>query len=147
LEEAILQLSDLAEERKLALSLTVAPGLPRLSGDRARLKQVVLNLLDNAIKYTPAGGAITVDASLAQTDGGPRVVCAVRDSGEGIPADDLPHIFDKLYRARRAGGRPVEGSGLGLTIAQQIIHAHGGEIIVDSTLGKGSTFTFSLPVS
>jgi signal transduction histidine kinase len=69
----------------------------------------------------------------------------VQDSGEGIPPDDLPYIFDKLYRARRARGRPVEGSGLGLTLAQQIIRAHGGDITVQSELGKGSTFTITLP--
>ena len=155
LEEAILQISDLAEERKLALSLNAAPGLPRLTADRARLKQVVLNLLDNALKYTPPGGSITVSASNwspTSPDVGPKsgdfglqIVCAVQDTGEGIPADDLPHIFDKLYRARRPKGRPVEGSGLGLTLAQQIIHAHGGDIKVESELGRGTTFTFTLP--
>lgn len=146
LEEAILQLSDVAEERKLAMSLNVAPGLPRLTGDRARLKQVVLNLLDNSIKYTPSGGTITVSATLTQSDAASQVECAIADTGEGIPADDLPHIFDKLYRARRVKGRPVEGSGLGLSIVQQIIRAHGGDIRVDSHLGEGSVFTFTLPV-
>ena len=147
LEEAVLQVSDVAEERKLSLSLNVSPGLPRLNGDRARLKQVVLNLLDNAIKYTPPNGSITVAALLAerQAAGGCRVVCSVQDTGEGIPPDDQPYIFDKLYRARRTRGRPVEGSGLGLTIAQEIIQAHGGEIGVESELGRGSTFTFTLP--
>ena len=145
LEEAVLQESDLAEERRLSLSLNLSPGLPRLNGDRARLKQVVLNLLDNAIKYTPANGSITLAAAVDQTAGGCRVVCSVTDTGEGIPPDDRPYIFDKLYRARRSRGRPVEGSGLGLTIAQEIIRAHGGEIAVQSELGRGSTFTFTLP--
>ena len=145
LEDAVLQVSDLAEERRLSLSLNLSPGLPRLSGDRARLKQVVLNLIDNAIKYTPAGGSITIGAQAEQADGGCRVVCSVQDTGEGIPPDDRPYIFDKLYRARRARGRPVEGSGLGLTIAQEIVRAHGGEIGVSSELGRGSTFTFTLP--
>ncbi len=145
LEEAVLQVSDLAEERRLSLSLNLSPGLPRLNADRARLKQVVLNLLDNAIKYTPANGSITLAALADKSDGGCRVVCSVQDTGEGIPPDDRPYIFDKLYRARRARGRPVEGSGLGLTIAQEIIRAHGGEIKVESELGRGSTFTFTLP--
>jgi len=145
LEEAILQISDLAEERKLALSLNIAPGLPRLPGDRARLKQVVLNLLDNAMKYTPPGGSVTVEA---RADAERRqLVCSVQDTGEGIPPDDVAHIFDKLYRARRAKGRPVEGSGLGLTIVQQIIRAHGGDITVESELGRGSTFAFTLPIN
>ncbi|HEX9676848.1 MAG TPA: ATP-binding protein, partial [Anaerolineales bacterium] len=67
------------------------------------------------------------------------------DTGEGIPAEDLPHVFERLYRARRTGGRPVEGSGLGLTLARQIIQAHGGELSVESELGRGSKFTFTLP--
>jgi two-component system, OmpR family, phosphate regulon sensor histidine kinase PhoR len=148
LEESILQVSDLAEERKLMLTLNSASGLPRIQGDRARLKQVILNLLDNAIKYTPSGGAITLTTTLVKTDDGTpsQITCSVQDSGEGIPPDDVPHVFDKLYRARRLKGRPVEGSGLGLTIAQQIIHAHGGTITAQSELGKGSTFTFTLPL-
>jgi signal transduction histidine kinase len=145
LEEAVLQVSDLAEARHLALSLNLAPGLPRLNGDRARLKQMVLNLLDNALKYTPPGGSITVSAQAERSGGGCRLECRVQDTGEGIPPDDLPYIFDKLYRARRAHGRPVEGSGLGLTIAQEIIRAHGGEIRAESEPGRGSTFTLSLP--
>jgi signal transduction histidine kinase len=141
LEDAILQISDLAEERRLAVSLNLAPGLPRLDGDRARLKQVILNLLDNAMKYTPPGGSITVDARLDSN----RLLCSVTDTGEGIPPDDLPYIFDKLYRARRVHRRPVEGSGLGLTLAQQILRAHGGDLTVQSELNKGSTFTLTLP--
>lgn len=147
LEEAILQISDLAEARHLALSLNMAPGLPRVEGDRARLKQVVLNLLDNALKYTPAGGSVTVSAHAGTGAHAGRLVCAVADTGEGIPADDLPYIFEKLYRARRARGRPVEGSGLGLTIAQQIIRAHGGDLTVQSVLGAGTTFTLTLPAA
>jgi len=143
LEDAILQLSDLAEKRQLALSLELTPGLPRIDGDRARLKQVVLNLLDNALKYTPAGGSVTVSARAEAAP--PQIVCAVHDTGEGISPEDLPYIFDKLYRARRARGRPVEGSGLGLTIAQQIVRAHGGDLTVQSELGVGSTFTLTLP--
>jgi signal transduction histidine kinase len=145
LEDVILQVSDLAEERKLALSLNLAPGLPRLNADRARLKQVLLNLVDNAIKYTPSGGSITVSARVNGQP--PQLICAMQDTGEGIPPDDVPYIFDKLYRARRVRGRPVEGSGLGLTIAQQIARAHGGDLTVQSELGKGSTFTLALPIN
>ena len=141
LEDAVLQVGDLAEARGLALSLNLTPGLPRLQADRARLKQAVLNLLDNALKYTPSGGSVAVEA---RADAG-RVICTIADTGEGIPADDLPYIFDKLFRARRAHGRPVEGSGLGLTIVQQIIRAHGGDISVASTPGQGTVFSFWLP--
>ena len=147
LEEAILQISDLAETKRMALSLNLTPGLPRVEGDRARLKQVVLNLLDNAMKYTPPGGSITVSAHAGEGDQAGRLVCAVADTGEGIPADDLPYIFEKLYRARRLRGRPVEGSGLGLTIAQQIVRAHGGDLTVSSVLGEGTTFTLTLPAA
>jgi len=143
LEESILQVSDLAEERQLAISLNMPPGLPNLNADRPRLKQVLLNLLDNAIKYTDSGGEITI--SLSMDEKNEEFICVVQDNGEGIPATDLPYIFDKLYRAQRAKGRPVEGSGLGLSIAMQIIQAHGGQIDVISELGQGSIFTFSLP--
>lgn len=143
LEDAVLQVGDLAESRGLALSLNLTPGLPRLNADRARVKQAVLNLLDNALKYTPSGGAVTVGAKVDEG----RVVCTIADTGEGIPADDLPYIFDKLFRARRKSGRPVEGSGLGLTIVQQIIRAHGGEITVASTPGQGTVFSFWLPAA
>ena len=143
LEESVLQLSDLAEERGIELSLAVPSGLPRLLADYARLKQAVLNLLDNALKFTPVGGSVSV--SVRNEEAEELLVCQVSDTGEGIPAEELPHIFDRLYRVRRTGGRPVEGSGLGLTLAQQIIQAHGGELTVDSKPGKGSTFSFSLP--
>ncbi len=143
LEESILQVSDLAEERQLAISLTLPPGMPNINADRPRLKQVLLNLLDNAIKYTDPGGEISLDLHLDEKN--QEFVCVVQDTGEGIPEEDLPYIFDKLYRAQRSKGRPVEGSGLGLSIAKQIIQAHGGEIDVQSKLGRGSIFTFSLP--
>jgi signal transduction histidine kinase len=142
-EECILAMSDLAEERRVAMTLDLAPGLPRIHADRARLKQVLLNLLDNAVKYTPPEGSIVVHVGFDPKGG--RLACEVRDTGEGIPAEDLPYIFDRLYRARRSKGPPVEGSGLGLTIAQQIIRAHGGEVRANSELGKGSTFSFTLP--
>lgn len=143
LEDCVLQLSDLAEKRGIELSLTAPGGLPRIRGDYARLKQVVLNLLDNGLKFTSSGG--TVSVQLTDDKDRRELVCTIEDSGEGIPAEDLPHIFERLYRVRRATGRPVEGSGLGLTLAKQIVEAHGGEIAVESELGEGSSFRFSLP--
>jgi two-component system sensor histidine kinase ResE len=143
LEECILQVSELAEERQLSLSLNQPSGLPRISVDRPRMKQVILNLLDNAIKYTFSGGEITVEVHA--DEGNKQLICSVRDTGEGIPEEDLPYIFEKLYRAKRTKRRPVEGSGLGLTLAQQIIKAHQGEITVQSKLNEGSVFTFTLP--
>ena len=144
LEDAILQLSDVAEERNVSLDLHIMPNLPHINADRARLKQVVLNLLDNALKYTEPGGSVRVhlEGDMRQK----RISCAVEDTGEGIPKEDLPHIFDKLYRVRRVHGVPVEGSGLGLTLAREIVLAHSGVITVDSEVGKGSTFTFEVPL-
>jgi signal transduction histidine kinase len=143
LEESILELSDLAERRQVAIALNRSPGISPLQADRPRLKQVVLNLIDNAIKYTAPGGEVLI--TLRDDKEASKLVCAVQDTGEGIDAEDLPYIFDKLFRARRTRRRTVEGSGLGLTIAQQIINAHGGEISVQSQLDKGSVFTFTLP--
>lgn len=143
LEDCVLQLSDVAEERGIELSLSAPSGLPRLQGDYARLKQAVLNLLDNGLKFTPSAGSVTVE--LADEPERKQLVCTVADTGEGIPEDELPHIFERLYRVRRTSGRPVEGSGLGLTIAKQIIEAHGGALSVESEPGQGSSFRFTLP--
>lgn len=143
IEECILQVSEMAEKRQLSLSLNQPSSLPRINVDRPRLKQVILNLLDNAIKYTPNGGEITVEVQV--DEGKKQLICSVQDTGEGIPEEDLPYIFEKLYRAKRTKRRPVEGSGLGLTLAQQIIQAHRGEITVQSDLDEGSVFTFTLP--
>jgi signal transduction histidine kinase len=144
LEDTILQLSDVAEERKIALDLHITQNLPHINADRARLKQVVLNLMDNAFKYTEPDGSVTV-----HLEGDVRknsVSCTVEDTGEGIPEEDLPHIFDKLYRVRRVHGIPVEGSGLGLTLAREIVRAHGGDISVESEVGVGTKFRFEVPI-
>ena len=113
-----------------------------ITGDVGRLDQVLSNLLANALRYTPAGGVVTTQAQ--PTDGGVRIV--VRDTGEGIPADDLPFIFDRFWRGDRSrshtGGA---GSGLGLAIARQLVQAHGGRIGVKSQPGQGTAFTIDLP--
>ena len=113
-------------------------------GDRTRLRQLFLNLVTNAIKYTPRGGSVTL--SLARRDG--TAAFTVRDSGVGIAAADLPHIFERFYRADRVRSRLAErgGFGLGLSISQWIVQAHGGHLTVSSRLGRGSTFTVTLPV-
>jgi two-component system phosphate regulon sensor histidine kinase PhoR len=140
-EDAILQLSDLAQVHDVSLSLQRAGSLPRIMADRARLQQVFLNLLDNAIKYNRSGGTVTVRLSANET----HVVARVADTGEGIPAQDLPHIFDKMYRVERRQMRHVEGSGLGLSIVQRIVEQHEGSITVKSQEDKGSVFTVTLP--
>ncbi|MBI2412155.1 MAG: PAS domain-containing protein [Deltaproteobacteria bacterium] len=114
--------------------------LPKVSGDRDRLEQVMVNLLDNAIKYTPSGGEIKVRAE--KTDGGVRV--DVVDTGIGIPAGDLPRIFERFYRVDKARSRELGGTGLGLAIVKHIIQGHNGKLQVESAPGKGSCFSFFL---
>jgi len=109
-----------------------------VEGDPDRLKQLLLNLIDNALKYTPGGGSVTL--SLYHDRDWVRV--SVVDTGVGIPTDALPHIFDRFYRAQRNGRK---GAGLGLSIARWIAEAHGGGLTVESQVGKGSTFTLWLP--
>jgi signal transduction histidine kinase len=111
-------------------------------GDEDRLKQLILNLVDNAIKYSPAGGTVTL--SLSKENGFARI--EISDTGVGIPAEDLPLIFDRFYRVDKARSRNLGGSGLGLSIAKWIATAHGGEIKVESVSGEGSTFYILLPV-
>jgi len=138
-EEAISTLFQAAEARHVRLSLQSAPNLPRVPGDRDRLHQVFLNLLDNAVKYTDAGGEVVVHLS-AGDDG---VQVKVRDSGVGIAPEDLGHVFEPLYRGQDV--RDVPGTGLGLTIVRTILEQHGATIHVESTLHQGTTFRFCLP--
>ncbi len=112
-------------------------------GDRDRLKQVLLNLVDNAIKYTPQGGKVVL--SLTKED--PWVKIAVADTGIGIASENIPNLFDRFYRVDKARSRDAGGSGLGLAIAKSVVDLHGGKITIDSQPGKGSTFTVWLPLA
>jgi signal transduction histidine kinase len=112
-----------------------------VSGDPDRLRQLVLNLVDNAIRYTPPGGSVTLE--LAQSPG--WAILRVRDTGQGIPAEELPRIFDRFYRVDSARTRSSGGAGLGLTISQEIARAHGGRIEVSSQAHRGTEFTVYLP--
>ena len=131
-----------AEQKQISLQRDIPPNI-RLKADEDRLVQLVLNLLENAVKYTPAGGSITV--KLGESNG--EVNFSVADTGIGIAPQHLPHIFDRFYRADKARSRQQGGVGLGLAIAQQITQLHGGNIAVVSQLGVGSEFTVTLPSS
>jgi signal transduction histidine kinase len=134
----------LGEEAGIDVSLAVLED-GTVNGDVRRLRQLFLNLITNAIKYTPRGGR--VELSLSQRLGH-EIAFTVRDTGIGISAADLPHVFDRFWRADRARSRASErgGFGLGLAISQWIAQAHGGRVTVQSRLGRGSTFTVTLPL-
>jgi two-component system sensor histidine kinase BaeS len=131
-----------AEARGVRLAMTVH-GDPVIHGDADRLRQVIGNLITNALRATPAGGTVTLRTQ-AQPD---AVYVAVADTGHGITEDDLPHVFDRFWRADNARSRSTGGSGLGLAIAREIVAAHQGSITVTSTAGKGTVFTMRFPLA
>ena len=129
------------EAKRLTIVLDLPATLPKVLADEARLSQVFLNLLDNAVKYTPADGQIIVRA----LPGDKNIHFEVIDSGIGIPEKDLPRIFERFYRVDKARARDVGGTGLGLSIVKHIVAAHGGEVAVHSSPGHGTTFSFVVP--
>ena len=138
-ETALLQ----ANQKQIALEMDVPPDLPAMRGDSGLLADVLQNLLDNAIQYTPAGGRIRVSATASTRD----VVIAVVDTGIGIPLADQERIFERFYRVDAARSREAGGTGLGLSIAKHIVEAHGGRVWVESEVGRGSKFYFSVPLA
>ncbi len=142
LTELSSDVESLANEKGLAFSLGQMDNLT-VKGDKLKLRQLFLNLLDNAIRYTPTGGAVA--GSLVRKEG--SAVVTVADTGVGIPSEHLPHIFDRFYRVDNSRARGDGGSGLGLAIASSIAKLHGGEIQVESEVGKGSVFYVTLPLT
>jgi heavy metal sensor kinase len=135
------QMCLLAEDKGVKITCqTPAPVL--VAGDRGKFKQVIVNLLDNAIKYTPSGGAVT----LAVREAGGEAVCEVSDNGMGIPAAALPQVFDRFFRVDQARNRELGGAGIGLSIVKAICTAHNGRVEVESTEGRGSCFRVYLPL-
>jgi two-component system, OmpR family, phosphate regulon sensor histidine kinase PhoR len=134
--------TDLAEERRVRLRTELQPQVS-MRGDRAQLGLLLSNLLDNALRHTFAKGTVCV--RLEATEG--RAVLQVVDSGEGIPAGELPRVFERFYRVDKARARKTGGTGLGLAIVRHVAEAHGGTVAVESELGRGSTFTVTLPVA
>jgi signal transduction histidine kinase len=128
---------------EISLSLEVPDELPSVNIDWQRVNEVLHNILENAVAHTGKGGTIKIAASRK----GKWVEVSVTDTGEGIPAEDLPHIFERFYRVDKSRARATGGSGLGLTIAKRLVEANGGTIAVQSKLGDGSRFSFTLPVA
>jgi two-component system phosphate regulon sensor histidine kinase PhoR len=130
------------EKKKQALTVDIDPALPTLKGNADYIERAVANLIDNASKYTPQAGQIR----LAAHANGQYVVIEVEDNGIGIPAEDIPRIFERFYRVDRSRSREMGGTGLGLSIVKHVAQVHGGQIEVESTPGKGTTFRLKLPL-
>jgi len=139
-DRAVALYHDAADARGVSLHAAVPEISPIVSGDRTRLEQVAANLIDNAVKYTPAGGRVDVEI-LRDPD---RALLRVRDTGAGIPPDEIPRIWDRLFRGDTS--RAERGLGLGLSLVKAIVEAHGGTVDVESEPGRGATFTVRLPL-
>ena len=139
-KEAVRRLAPLASDRGQAIEVALHSDCDMFA-DPAKLQQVIYNLIDNAIKYTPDGGMVRISLDLVGRD----AVLRIADTGVGIPKEDLPHVFERFYRVDKARSRETGGTGLGLSIVQQIVRLHGGNIDVQSEVGKGTTFIIELP--
>ena len=130
-----------AEENGLHLKLEIPRDLPTIKGDRDKIKQVVLNLISNAVNYNKPSGSITVTAYSSLNE----LIISVSDTGPGIRKAEIDHLFEKFYRSQ-ATEKTVQGTGLGLAICQKIVEAHNGRIYVQSEVGMGTTFSVHLPL-
>jgi len=146
-DDAVDASRSLIAENRVEVRLQVSEDLPEIMADVGAIRSVIQNLISNAIKYSPAGTVVEIEAREAPGRVGPEIQIAVRDQGEGIPSSDLRHIFDPFFRGRGVRDAQVEGSGLGLSLVRQVTEAHGGRVSVDSSPGKGSTFVIFLPVT
>ena len=140
LEECRQIMQSKADEDAITINIETPAGFPQVEADRDKLKQVVLNLVSNAIKYNYPNGSVTMVASMSDRDW----TLSIRDTGLGIPEKSLPHLFEKFYRVRAYEGK-ASGTGLGLSICKQIVSGHGGSIEVESKLSKGTVFIIHLP--
>lgn len=141
-EQAATAIQAISMDKNISVSLNVPDILPPVNIDYHRISQVLRNLLSNALAHTPDGGKIDVSA----VQQGNWVKVTVTDNGEGIPAEDLPNVFERFYRVDKSRARTKGGNGLGLTIAKRLVEAHGGTLEVQSETGKGSRFSFTLPI-
>lgn len=139
--DAVLDAKAVSPERAISLKMLLGPGIPEVSGDDARLRQVLGNLMGNAIRHTPAEAEITVCIGTTDT----TALLEVRDTGPGLSAEESAHVFERFYRTDSSRTRESGGSGLGLSIVAALVSAHGGTVTVDSTPGQGATFRVELP--
>ena len=137
------QMHPLAKDKEIALEETIPDDLPPLLADRAKLRRILVNLLSNALKFTPKGGRVELSAERA----GSAVRVSVTDTGVGMSPDDVKNIFDKYAQARSRATSSEKGTGLGLYITRQLVELHGGKISVESEIGRGSTFSFTIPTA
>ncbi|MCC3299579.1 ATP-binding protein [Arthrobacter caoxuetaonis] len=147
LDQVIASLTPAAASRNIGLTLQETDSAFRLDGDREQLERVFSNLVSNAVKFTPPGGSVNVEACrVPVTDGkAPMLRICVRDTGIGIPAEDLPRLFGRFFRASNATAAAIPGTGLGLAIVQDIVHQHGGTLTIDSAVGEGTCVEVLLP--
>jgi signal transduction histidine kinase/HAMP domain-containing protein len=145
LDEAARSVTAQVQQHRHTLSVTPAPAGLRVQADQGRVRQVLLNLLSNAIKFTPDGGRITLAAAAVNGGNGSAVRIAVTDTGIGIATEDQPKLFQEFSQLDASASRKYEGTGLGLALSRRLIELHGGSIGVESEMGKGSTFWFTLP--
>ncbi|UCD07995.1 MAG: HAMP domain-containing histidine kinase, partial [Dehalococcoidales bacterium] len=143
IETTAQMMQTIASQKGVNLGFTPSDELPEVDIDVHRISQVLHNLIENAITATPSRGTISISAQPVED----YIEVSVTDNGEGIPADDLDNIFERLYRVDKSRARATGGSGLGLTIARRLVEAHGGQIKVESEQGKGSCFTFTIPIT
>jgi signal transduction histidine kinase len=155
LQVALSTITPQARRKKIQLTSKLAPDLPQIFGDRDKIRQVLLNLIGNAVKFTPEGGAVTVvvepSALKQRTLGFQTVPDAVRvtvsDTGIGVPAEHLQRVFDPFFQVDNSSTREYGGTGLGLSIVKRFVEAHGGTAWVESEVGKGSAFSITLPIT
>lgn len=144
-DETLEVLGEKARRGNVAFVKQLPPGLPLLMGDGDRLQQVLINLADNAVKYTPAGGTVTIGARILPQADAQLVEVSVVDTGVGIPAEEIPRLTERFYRVDKARSRELGGTGLGLVIVKHIVQAHGGKLSIASTVNVGTSVTFTIP--
>jgi two-component system phosphate regulon sensor histidine kinase PhoR len=143
IEKVVSSLSKQIQEKAIQVSIQVVEDVPQVVADEVRMSQVFFNLVDNAVKYSEQEGRVDISVRVK----GSSIVVEIKDTGIGIPEQDLSRVFERFYRVDKARSREQGGTGLGLSIVKHIMQAHKGEISVQSTLGQGSTFTLSIPIS